>query len=168
MLHPDAVFLTPHGPHALSIMVVLRAVSLFSLLAAATATVTVRDADSRGNVCLAISKAISSASSVYYPGGFAFISLLWSPYQKNFLLGSTQYDSDNFHTYGTSSQPSTCSVEPGSAEDVAKIVRASIRVFIFHCLTPPKLVIVGATRTPFAVSPASSPADNSALISRIP
>ena len=75
MLHPDTVFPTPHGPHALSTMVVLRAVSLFSLLAAAAATVAVRDADS---ACVAISKAISSASSVYYPGGFAFISLLWA------------------------------------------------------------------------------------------
>ncbi|KAI9449101.1 FAD-binding domain-containing protein [Lactarius psammicola] len=65
--------------------------------------------------CHQIAAAISNASEVFYPP-------------------SLQYVSDITHTYASSSEASTCSVEPGSADDVSKILR-----------------IIGSTRTPFAV-----------------
>ncbi|KAF8263464.1 FAD-binding domain-containing protein [Lactarius quietus] len=51
-----------------------------------------------------------------------------------FYPNSTQYVSDNAHALVSSSQESACSVEPGTAADVGVI-----------------LVILGSTRTPFAV-----------------
>ncbi|KAI9439709.1 FAD dependent oxidoreductase [Lactarius indigo] len=65
--------------------------------------------------CHRIAAVISNASEVFYPH-------------------SAQYISDITHTYASSSEVSTCSVEPGSAGDVSKILR-----------------IIGSTRTPFAV-----------------
>ena len=38
---------------------------------------------------------------------------------------ATEYVSDNEHAYVSSSEASACSVEPGSAHDVGKIVRRS-------------------------------------------
>ncbi|KAF8263463.1 FAD-binding domain-containing protein [Lactarius quietus] len=51
-----------------------------------------------------------------------------------FYPNSTQYVDDNAHAIVSSTQESACSVEPGSASDVGAI-----------------LVILGSTRTPFAV-----------------
>ncbi|KAI9441217.1 FAD-binding domain-containing protein [Lactarius indigo] len=65
--------------------------------------------------CDKITKAISDTSQVFFPP-------------------STQYLSDIDHYAPSSTQESTCSVEPGTAEDVSKILR-----------------ILGSTRTPFAV-----------------
>ncbi|KAH9177798.1 FAD-binding domain-containing protein [Lactarius sanguifluus] len=65
--------------------------------------------------CHQIAKAVSDASQVFFPP-------------------STQYLSDIFHFTPSSTQESACSVEPGTAEDVSKILR-----------------ILGSTRTPFAV-----------------
>ncbi|KAI9439710.1 FAD-binding domain-containing protein [Lactarius indigo] len=65
--------------------------------------------------CHRIAAAISNASEVFYPP-------------------SAQYISDITHAYASSSDVSTCSVEPGSVDDVSKILR-----------------IIGSTRTPFAV-----------------
>ncbi|KAI9449094.1 FAD dependent oxidoreductase [Lactarius psammicola] len=65
--------------------------------------------------CHRIAAAISNASEVFFPH-------------------SPQYASDILHTYASSSEASVCSVEPGSADDVSKILR-----------------IIGSTRTPFAV-----------------
>ena len=66
---------------------------------------------------------------------------------------STQYLSDISHYSLSSSQESACSVEPGTAEDVSKIVgsRESIhhRPLLNHALL--LLYILGSTRTPFAV-----------------
>jgi len=41
-----------------------------------------------------------------------------------------QYVSDVSHYFSSSSQVSTCSVEPGSPEDVSKIVRYSLLVLL--------------------------------------
>ncbi|KAN0132341.1 FAD-binding domain containing protein [Lactarius tabidus] len=65
--------------------------------------------------CHRIAAAISNASEVFFPP-------------------SLQYTSDISHTFASSSQVSVCSVEPGSADDVSKILQ-----------------IIGSTRTPFAV-----------------
>ena len=67
------------------------------------------------DVCGQISTSISSASSVYYPP-------------------SSQYTADNEHWAASSTQSSTCSVEPGNTADVGVILQ-----------------ILGSTGTPFAV-----------------
>ncbi|VDC04165.1 unnamed protein product [Peniophora sp. CBMAI 1063] len=67
------------------------------------------------SVCYQIADAVSSASNVYYPL-------------------SIQYTEDIEHWAGSSTQKATCSVEPGNAEDVGKILQ-----------------IVGSTSTPFAI-----------------
>ncbi|KAF8486373.1 FAD dependent oxidoreductase [Russula ochroleuca] len=50
------------------------------------------------------------------------------------LSGASQYVFDIEHAFSSSTEASACSVEPGSAEDLSKILR-----------------ILGSTRTPFAV-----------------
>ncbi|TFY74702.1 hypothetical protein EWM64_g9309, partial [Hericium alpestre] len=67
------------------------------------------------SVCANISQAISSQSNVYQPLSF-------------------QYAADVAHWASSSSDEAACSVEPGSAEDVSKILQ-----------------ILGSTSTPFAV-----------------
>ncbi|KAI0303852.1 hypothetical protein BC826DRAFT_1100810 [Russula brevipes] len=66
-------------------------------------------------ICNRIKKAISGPSEVFFPP-------------------APQYFSDISHASSSSSQVSTCSVEPGSVEDVSKILN-----------------ILGSSRTPFAV-----------------
>ncbi|KAI0825970.1 FAD-binding domain-containing protein [Irpex lacteus] len=70
---------------------------------------------SPSSVCAKIAKTVSSASEVFYPG-------------------SINYAEDNEHWMSSSTQQSACSVEPGTPEDVGKILH-----------------IVGANKTPFAV-----------------
>ncbi|CDO76775.1 hypothetical protein BN946_scf184978.g4 [Trametes cinnabarina] len=55
-------------------------------------------------VCESISQAVSSASSVYWPGS------------------GEAYDADIFHYATSSSSQAACSVEPGKAEDIAMIL----------------------------------------------
>ncbi|KAK2462603.1 hypothetical protein APHAL10511_005336 [Amanita phalloides] len=74
-----------------------------------------RNTNNSQHVCQTIASKISSTSSVYYPGGKV-------------------YDSDIFHWVSSSTQQSACSVEPGSARDVGRILQ-----------------ILGANRTPFGV-----------------
>ncbi|KAI3613862.1 hypothetical protein WG66_006475 [Moniliophthora roreri] len=71
--------------------------------------------DKYKSTCREIEKRISSASQVFYPG-------------------SEEYATDIYHTYGSSSQNSTCTVQPGTAQDAATI-----------------LSIVGDRNTPYAV-----------------
>ncbi|KII86811.1 hypothetical protein PLICRDRAFT_30995 [Plicaturopsis crispa FD-325 SS-3] len=71
--------------------------------------------DAKNPVCVNISSVISTASAVYYPGS------------ENYLQDISHYST-------SSTQQSNCSVEPGNADDVAKILQ-----------------IVGQTRTPFAI-----------------
>ncbi|KAI0340262.1 FAD-binding domain-containing protein [Trametopsis cervina] len=66
-------------------------------------------------VCGQIAKAISSASAVFYPG-------------------SANYTSDNEHWMESSTQQSTCSVEPGTSQDVGTILK-----------------LIGSANVPFAV-----------------
>ncbi|KAJ7091867.1 FAD dependent oxidoreductase [Mycena belliarum] len=69
------------------------------------------------NVCADIEKLISPASAVYYPNDT-----------------SAHYAADVAHWAASSSQVAACSVEPGTAVDVSKILK-----------------LIGRTRTPFAV-----------------
>ncbi|KAI9430139.1 FAD-binding domain-containing protein [Lactarius psammicola] len=82
---------------------------------AATSQLTLAVTSQFKATCHQIAAAISNASEVFYPPSLQFIS-------------------DTTHTYASSSEASACSVEPGSADDVSKILR-----------------IIGSTRTPFAV-----------------
>ncbi|KAH9842438.1 FAD dependent oxidoreductase [Rhodofomes roseus] len=66
-------------------------------------------------VCEEIAAAISSESAVYY-------------------AATLQYTAANFHWMSSSTQSSTCSVEPGNAEDVGAVLK-----------------ILGENQTPFAV-----------------
>ena len=70
--------------------------------------------------CNDISAAISGASKVFFPR----MPLLFMTLQF-ILMGdqaAPEYLLDISHAISSSSQPSICSVEPGSAEDVSKIV----------------------------------------------
>ncbi|KAJ7744871.1 FAD-binding domain-containing protein [Mycena metata] len=66
-------------------------------------------------ICTSIQGAVSSASAVFYPG-------------------SANYIADNAHWLSSSSQPSVCSVEPGTAADVSIILQ-----------------LLNSTRTPFGI-----------------
>ncbi|THH29548.1 hypothetical protein EUX98_g4654 [Antrodiella citrinella] len=78
---------------------------------------------SRGNVnststtCVQIQQAISNASQVFFPAD-----------------ATGHYTSDNFHWSSLSSQNSTCTVEPGTAQDIGIILQ-----------------ILGDNKTPFGV-----------------
>ncbi|KAF8909557.1 FAD-binding domain-containing protein [Mucidula mucida] len=63
------------------------------------------------SACRKIAKSVSSASGVYYPG-MDMSSLRY------------QYTADNAHFMVSSTQNSTCSVEPGTDEDVSLILQA--------------------------------------------
>ncbi|VDB99545.1 unnamed protein product [Peniophora sp. CBMAI 1063] len=93
-------------------MIAVAVVTALLLPLGCTASLASRDPT---DVCKQIAGAISDVSDVYYPL-------------------SIQYAQDNKHWMGSSSQTSACSVEPGTAEDVGKI-----------------LEIVGSTNTSFAV-----------------
>ncbi len=72
------------------------------------------------HTCHQIAAAISGASQVFFPRACIIFCF---PYRK--LMGaqaSPEYTSDIFHPSSSSSEVSACSVEPGSAEDVSKIV----------------------------------------------
>ncbi|OSX60855.1 hypothetical protein POSPLADRAFT_1146473 [Postia placenta MAD-698-R-SB12] len=80
-----------------------------------------------------IANAISSASSVYYP------RMCFSPAQASHdgdsrLIASLSYKSDIYHYATSSTENATCSVEPGTAENVGIILQ-----------------ILGANQAPFAV-----------------
>jgi hypothetical protein len=71
--------------------------------------------------CDQIVAAISGASQVFFPRTCVMYRL---PYPK--LIGAQatpEYSSDIFHASDANSEVSACSVEPGSAGDVSKIVR---------------------------------------------
>ncbi|KAI0289877.1 hypothetical protein B0F90DRAFT_1825823 [Multifurca ochricompacta] len=69
-------------------------------------------------VCMIITSSLSTASHVFYPT-------------------TPQYVKDNEHAFVSSSEHSACSVEPGSAEDVAVIVGSITRIVLFLESTDP-------------------------------
>ena len=70
--------------------------------------------------CDRIRAAISDASQVFYPR--MCVMYHW-PYRKLISVqAAPEYSSDNYHASSSSSEVSACSVEPGSARDVSKIV----------------------------------------------
>ena len=73
--------------------------------------------------CDSISRNISPASQVFYPGAvLAFLSS--SDYcLTSELLDSPQFAEDIAHWVNSSSQISACSVRPGTVDDLSSIVR---------------------------------------------
>ena len=70
--------------------------------------------------CTMISKTISPASSVFFPS-MSLVSLR-AHFDEYESTASLQYQEDISHWAGSSSQVSACSVEPGTVDDVGKIV----------------------------------------------
>ncbi|KAI0260042.1 FAD-binding domain-containing protein [Gloeopeniophorella convolvens] len=99
----------------LSATIVAAAFSLAPLVQGYAVSVDKRGSSSYLSTCQHIANSISNASAVFYPN-------------------STQYVADNEHSFVSSSAPSACSVEPGTAQDVSTIIG-----------------ILGSTRTPFGV-----------------
>ena len=70
--------------------------------------------------CNQILAAISGASQVFFPREYVTYSLVMLNVIGN--QAAPEYSFDTLHTYSSSSEASACSVEPGSADDVSKIV----------------------------------------------
>lgn len=104
---------------------------LTSALPSAAESVQAR-ADDFTSVCNEISSAISSASAVHWPGtpipphGCSSLTMI--------LLGlDLAYLTDIGHWATSSSAQSACSVEPGTTEDVAAIVRSHDHLRALAC-----------------------------------
>ena len=72
------------------------------------------------HTCDQIAAAISGASQVFFPRKCLIYRLKY--YKLTSVQAAPEYSSDIYHASNLSSQLSACSVEPGSAEDVGKIV----------------------------------------------
>lgn len=90
---------------------------------------------SPNTTCIQIAKAISPASDVYFPG--TLIAQFSQDKHlilrlRSFCPGSLLYTQDVNHFATSSSDVSACSVEPGTAEDVAKIVCRLFNDLTYH------------------------------------
>ena len=81
--------------------------------------------------CNAIAEAISNASQVYFPRECVLLSFVMPRSEE--CQASPEYLSDISHSSASSTEASTCSVEPGTAEDLSKIVSYSN---LMHHLSP--------------------------------
>ena len=77
-------------------------------------------------ICKAIEE-IVSPGFVFYPGRFLFFVGFSFFFNKHlfFLSGSAEFKADMSHWANSSSQTATCSVRPGKAEEVGKIVSSN-------------------------------------------
>src|SRR5689334_9045950 len=84
--------------------------------------------------CALIAQSISSSSAVYYPSN---------------LLSFTTYQKDIYHWASSATQQAKCSIEPGTAADVGKIVSISDpELSIAQLILSHQLQILDSTRTP--------------------
>ena len=84
---------------------------------------TTRDYSEPMRTCGQIAAAISRASQVFFPRERVILSFCFAIYSN--LIGEQakpEYFLDLSHASASSSEASVCSVEPGTAEDVGKIV----------------------------------------------
>jgi len=113
----------------------LCAVALASRSYGKPAALEARNSSDPLSTCNDIAAAISGASQVFFSR--TSLSHLW-----RFILirdqADPEYFLDIFHDIPSSSQESTCSVEPGSAEDVSKIVSY---LHFMHQLLPTNIFI---------------------------
>ena len=78
-------------------------------------------------VCDGISRSISPASQVFYPGAvLAFLPSSDHRPTPELVLDSPQFAEDIAHWVNSSSQISACSVRPGTVDDLSSIVRDMI------------------------------------------
>jgi hypothetical protein len=101
--------------------------------------------------CLAIQSAISSASSMGWPCMFS--TRIFAPRAHNPSTVTGQYFSDIKHWASSSSDLAACSVQPGSADDLSKIVGCTCCQYGLCaddiCAT--QIKILGQRKTKFAV-----------------
>lgn len=76
------------------------------------------------DACTDIANAIG-ASSVFYPGTLIFPVCLWPLLMLK--AGDSDYASDIYHHFGSSTEEAACSVDPATAQEVAKVVDFSFR-----------------------------------------
>ena len=144
------IYLSVGLPHASSLMVLtsllLCAFALVSRSYGKPAASDTRNSSDILCTCNDIAAAISGASQVFFPR--MSFSHLW-----HFILmhdqAAPEYMLDISHAASSSSQASTCSVEPGSAEDVSKIV--SYLHFMHQHLLTHFLVVTYSGITPNAL-----------------
>ncbi|KAF8337007.1 FAD dependent oxidoreductase [Cantharellus anzutake] len=86
------------------VFLLLPSVLAFTPLPAVDLAIGARGVATNDSTCLAIQQAISSASSVYYPS-------------------DPQYSQDIWHFMNSSIQYPKCTVEPGTVQDVSKIMK---------------------------------------------
>lgn len=86
------------------------------------ALATTHDSSTPRSICDQIALAISRASQVFFPRERVILSfgLRYSNLMSN--QATPEYLLDLSHASASSSQASVCSVEPGSTDDVSKIV----------------------------------------------
>ena len=84
------------------------------------------------HTCDQIAAAISGASQVFFPRKCLMYRLQYCKLIR--VQAAPGYTSDIYHASNLSSELSACSVEPGSAEDVGKIVShpTSMRPVLFN------------------------------------
>ena len=100
-------------------MVLNRFLAIFALVGLAFATVD----DEYRPACQAVEAAISNASKVYYSGESGYYrGVEVGPHT---WIGDPLYTKGEYHFFASSQQDPACVVEPGTPEDVGKVVRSS-------------------------------------------
>lgn len=92
-------------------------------LVANTVQIPLNHSDNYQPVCYGISRSLSPASQVFYPGAVFAFSFRTTARHLCRLSGSTQFVEDITLWINSNSQISACSVRPGTAEDLGFIVR---------------------------------------------
>ena len=115
-------FTLPHveSPMDLTLLLLLLFPVVLNLHPAEAWPLERRNSSNLTSACNAIAEVISDASQVFYPCERPI--LLFVMAQSDDCQASPQYLSDISHFTVSSTQQSACSVEPGSTEDVSKIV----------------------------------------------
>jgi len=74
--------------------------------------------------CKAVEVAISNSSKVYYPGKYDYEQLFGSKAETRAWTGSPLYNKGTYHPTASSQESPACLVEPGTPDDVGKVVRS--------------------------------------------
>jgi len=79
--------------------------------------------DEYHQACRAVEAAMSNASDVYYPGEYDHEQIFGSKAKAHGSTGNPLYTKGEYHYFASSQESPACVVEPGTPEDVGKIVR---------------------------------------------
>jgi len=80
--------------------------------------------DEYRQACKAVEAAISNTSDVYYPGEYDYGQLFGGKAGAHGWTGNPLYTKGKHHFLVSSQESPACVVEPGTPEDVGKIVRS--------------------------------------------